>query len=119
MNNDLSRFRTFGVLAVLALSCTLFLAALGPGVAGQPGTSPLSPVPASGLSSGLGSSLSLVSRLRSRLEQILDRSFWTSPLPWAAIGLILFSMLASALVRNLRRDRSARAGSEDRSQPLR
>ena len=105
MNGHLNRYRTIGLLAVLAVSGTLFLAALGPGVAGQPGQSPLSPVPA------------LTTRLSSRLARIVDESFWMSPLPWAAIGIILFSALASTLIRRLRRARPAQLESEERSLP--
>lgn len=105
MNSHLNRYRTLGLLAVLAVSGTLFLAALGPGVAGQPGQSPLSPVPA------------FAARLSSRLTRIVDESFWMSPLPWAAIGLLLFSALAWTLIRRLRRARPAESESEERSLP--
>ena len=109
MNSDLKRYRILGLLALLAVSATLFLAALGPGVAGQPGASPLSPLPAGGWPPAL--------RPGSWLNQVLDKSFWTSPLPWAAIGLILFSALAGILVRMLRRSRPAEAERQDRSLP--
>jgi hypothetical protein len=109
MNDHLNRYRTLGILAVLAVSSTLFLAALGPGVAGQPGQSPVSPVPAGGWPPAL--------RPDSWLNRILDASFWTSPLPWAAIGLILFSALAGWLVRNLRRARVVEAEREEHSLP--
>jgi hypothetical protein len=97
MNDRLRHFRTLGLLGVLALSATLFLAALGPEVAGQPGRSPISPLPTGGWTAAL--------RPGSWLNRILDESFWMSPLPWAAIGMILFSALAWGLIRSLRRFR--------------
>lgn len=109
MNDRLNRFRTIGLLAILALSATLFLAALGPGVAGQPGQSPLSPVTAVGRD--------FTARVGPWLARVLDRSFWLSPLPWVTVGLILFSALAGALVRKLRQARPAETESGERSLP--
>ncbi len=37
------------------------------------------------------------------LEWMFSEPFWVSPLPWVALGLILFSALAWALVSLLRR----------------
>jgi hypothetical protein len=109
MNDRLNRFRTIGLLAILALSATLFLAALGPGVAGQPGQSPLSPVMPVGQD--------FTTRLGSRLARVLDRSFWLSPLPWVTVGLVFFSALAWALVRTLHQAQRAEMESEERSLP--
>jgi hypothetical protein len=99
MNERAHGFRVIALLAIVAASLTMVLAVLGPGVAGQPGQSPLSPVAALGWPNALKQGF--------RWERLLSESFWTSPLPWAAIGLILFSTLARPLARVLRQAQAA------------
>jgi hypothetical protein len=112
-NNQSTHLRAIAILGVLALSATLFLAALGPGVAGQPGESPLSPVPALQWPPAPGAD----SRLVQAWRQVSSSSFWTSPLPWAALGLILFSAFAWALIAKLRPARSRQRARDEETSP--
>jgi hypothetical protein len=94
MRRHVLRFRAVWLLAALATGCTVALVSCGPGVDGQPEQSPVSPVTAFPWAPP--------PEPVSSLDWITDELFWTSPLPWVAIGLILFSGLAWVLVRTLR-----------------
>jgi hypothetical protein len=94
MRRHVLRFRAVWLLAALATGCTVALVSCGPGVDGQPEQSPVSPVTAFPWAPP--------PEPVSSLDWIKDELFWTSPLPWVAIGLILFSGLAWVLVRRLR-----------------
>ena len=88
---------------------TLALAAADPGAGGLLGLSPASPVPAFPWLP--------TPEPVSWWDEISSQAYWTSPLPWAAVGLVLFSSLAGALVYTLRPSQPTAAEREDRPRP--
>jgi hypothetical protein len=109
MNDRRPRLGAVWLLAVTAAALTLVLATYGPSVTGQPGPSPVSPVTA----------LPWVPTPEPApwWERVLHASFWISPLPWVAVGLVLFGALAGVLVRALRRVWPAAQVYQERSDP--
>jgi hypothetical protein len=93
MTDSLRRFLVVGLLALLAGTVTLAFAACVPGIDGPGFLSPVSPVAALPWAEA--------SEPAWPFSRILSRSFWTSPLPWMAIGLVFFSVFAGALIQGL------------------
>jgi hypothetical protein len=97
MNDHRSRFGIVWLLAIAAGALTLVLGTYGPNVLGQPGPSPVSPVTA------LPWMHVPPPERMAWWERIVSVEVWSSPLPWVALGLLLFGALAVVLVRVLPR----------------
>jgi hypothetical protein len=109
MTHSLRRFLAIGLLAALAGAATAALAACVPGTE-EPGfLSPVSPIAAFPWPP--------TPAPVSPLARLATRSYWTSPLPWVAIGLVFFSAFAAALIYGLRQAHPANEEREDPSGP--
>jgi len=71
----------------------------------MPGASPLvSPAfPDSSLVPGAQSPAFLPTKMPGPLARLFATSFWSSPMPWIAVGIVLFGGLAQALTALFRR----------------
>jgi hypothetical protein len=107
MTHSLRRFLAIGSLAALAGAAILALGACVPGREEPSFVSPISPVAA----------LPWVPTPEPMFPfaRLVTRSYWTSPLPWIAIGLIFFSAFAAALIFGLRQ---AHPADEEREKPF-
>ena len=87
------------ILVLLGVSFVL-LAALGAGERGLCFQSPASPIqpPAPGGWSIAPGASAPSARSAARSSPWLRGSFWTSPLPWVAVGVVLFASISWALV---------------------
>jgi hypothetical protein len=109
MNHRLYRLHAVWFLAALAFAVTLALAAAAPSAPGGLGSSPISPVAAFPWVS-TPDPVSL-------WDRVFSEAYWTSPLPWVATGLVLFSVLAGVLVHLLRLSRPTRVERAERLRP--
>jgi hypothetical protein len=94
MNDRLGRLGTLWLLVIGAAALTLALYG-GPDAVGQDEQSPVSPLPLLPWAPA--------PEPVSGWERFFGGTFWRSPLPWVAMGLILFGALAWVLVRAIRR----------------
>jgi hypothetical protein len=109
MTDFLRRFLAIGLLAALAGAATLALAACVPGTE-EPGfLSPVSPIAALPWLP--------TPEPASPFDRLFSASYWTSPLPWVAIGLVFFSAFAVALIYGLRLAHPAEDEREEPSGP--
>jgi hypothetical protein len=109
MNHRLYRTHAVWLLAALAFAVTLALAAGAPSAFVPPGPSLISPVAAFPWAP--------TPEPVSLWDRVFSEAYWTSPLPWVAIGLILFSALAGVLVRVLRPPEPTRVERAERVGP--